>query len=204
VHYLEADYNQSTTLGNTTYNLSGTAFNLGLADTEIFARKRLWQGRIAKNSAVFSLQPLLKLPSVYYAGGNPRSGTAYPDAELRLQGGYNFFMLNTHHFATLDLAYRKRFGQWHDQLKADATLGLNIHRNYTLLLQSFLTHRLNDYSPNNRTSAVINDYNLLKAQASIVYHLNTHTHVQLGGFNHVYARNTGDGYGFLMSVWRSF
>lgn len=199
---LESDFLQYTPSGNS--YLSGTKYNYGLADSEFFLRKRLWQGTLAKKGAVFSVQPLVKLPSFYYSGDDPRGGTDNFDAELRLQGGYNFSLLQQDHFATLNLGYRKRFGEWHDQIKADSTVGFTLNRHFSLLLQAFLTRRMEDNARAVISNATVNDYDLVKTQASLVYNLNRRTRIQIGSFHHLYARNTGDGQGFLLSLWREF
>lgn len=201
-HRLTADYARYHPTANTV--VTGTDRNYGLADPELFLRKRLWQGQLLGKSAVLSVQPLLKAPGFYYYGGNPRSGTDTFDAELRLQGGINFSLLGHSHFATADLAYRKRFGQWRDQFRADTTLGFNLSSDFTLLMQNFVTRRVEGTARRSSTSAQVNDYDLVKSQASIVYRVNNTTRVQLGAFRHMYARNTGDGEGFLLSLWREF
>lgn len=178
----------------------GTAHNIGIADVELFARTPLWQGE----SAVLSVQPLIKLPSWYQYDGNPRSGTDTMDAELRLQGGVGFDLWGHHHFATLDLAYRKRTGDWHDQWKMDATLGIAVHQRWTILPQLFITQRAEGTTPNVMTSAAVSDYDLIKGQLSAVYQVNPRTRLQLGVFSHLRARNTGDGEGMLASVWLTF
>lgn len=201
VHRLAADYRRYEATSPTVVH--GTDDNYGLADTEFFLRKRLWQGLALGNHSVLSVQPLLKLPSLYQNGGNPRSGTDNFDAEIQLQGGMSFEFLNRHHFATLGLAYRKRMGDWGDQFKTDATLGFSLTPHFTLLVQQFMTQRSGDTAAANSSSEV-SDYDLIKAQASIVYHLTTDTHIQFGGFRHMHARNTGDGEGVLLSLWKEF
>lgn len=202
LHGLAADYHSYNAVSNTL--TSGSDKNYGLADSEFFLRKRFWQGTLAGNNAVFSVQPLVKLPSLYYSSDNPRAGTDNFDTELRLQGGYNFSLLNHDHFAILDVGYRKRFGEWRDQFKTDSTLGITLSNRTMLLLQSFFTSRTEGNTHVTLSNAAVNDYDLLKAQASVVYRINDRTRVQVGGFSHLYARNTGNGEGFLLSLWREF
>lgn len=202
LHRLSADYAHYTPSSPTAAN--GTEVNYGLADTEFFFRQRLWQGQWIGNDAVLSVQPLIKLPSWYNQGGNPRGGTDNFDTELRLRGGYNFSLFERTHFALLDLAYRKRFGEWRDQLKSDMTLGFQLNDSFTLLVQNFITQRLEGTARDTSVSGAVNDYDLLKAQVSLVYRLTPATRIQIGGFTHARARNTGDGEGVLLSLWREF
>lgn len=181
-----------------------TEENYGLADTEFFFRQRLWQGEINGYDTRFSLQPLLKLPSLYLDAGNPRGGTDDFDAELRLQMGISFPLFDRHHFLATDAAYRKRFGEWRDQFRSDSTLGLQLADRTLLLSQLFLIQRTEGTARHTSTSAAVNDYDLLKAQISVAYSLTDDLRIQIGGFRHIQARNTGDGEGLLLSLWREF
>lgn len=174
--------------------------NVGLGDTELFLRKRLWHNERAS----ISLQPLLKLPAWYKHAGSPHSGTSDFDAELRLQGGYNFTLNGKHHYAIAETGYRKRLGAWQDQLKTDFTLGWQMSGTTTLLPQLFVTQRVNGDGRGIQELSEISDYDLIKSQFSIVYTLNAKTRLQLGIFKDIYARNTGAGEGMLIGLWHSF
>lgn len=178
--------------------------NYGLADSEFFLRRSLWQGDLFGQRTHFAVQPLIKLPSLYLEGGNPRSGTDNFDAELRLQSGTSFRLLSRNHFISADIAYRKRFGDWRDQLKADSALGLTLNNHIMLLSQVFLTQRIEGSNSSFNSNAVIRDYDLLKGQASVVYRINDSIRIQAGGFKHLHASNTGDGHGVFLSLWRDF
>lgn len=178
--------------------------NYGLADSEFFLRQKLWQGNIYGLDAHVSLQPLVKLPSAYLDAGAPRSGTDSFDVEMRLQSGISFPLYDRHHFLAADIAYRKRGGAWRNQIKADVSLGMTLTDRVMLLSQFHLTERPNGTANPATSSATVNDYDLWKAQASLVLRLTDSTRVQFGGYKHIYARNTGDGEGLIFSVWREF
>lgn len=201
-HRLSADYAHYTPTSPVAQ--TGNDSNYGLADSEFFLRKRLWRGEFLGRDTVFSIQPLIKLPSWYYEGGNPRGGTDNFDAELRLLVGYHFTFLEREHFSAVSIAYRKRMGDWRDQVKSEATIGLNLTDRIMFLMQNFTTQRVERSYHSINSSATVNDYDLVKTQLSIVYKLNERTHIQLGGFEHIQARNTGDGGGFLLSLWKEF
>ena len=178
----------------------GTAINYGIADPEFFIRKRLWHNE----QTVISIQPLIKLPSFYHNPGNPRGGTDDMDGEIRLQGGYGFDYFSRHHYVTTDVGYRKRLGEWGDQLKLDATAGLSLTDSVTLMPQLFLTKRIGDANVGSFTSATVNDYDLLKGQLSVVWQATPSMAFQLGAFSHLYARHTGDGGGVIAGLWYHF
>lgn len=174
--------------------------NTGLSDTEFFTRFRLaqWEG------GVLSAQPLIKLPSLYATGGLPRSGTEEFDAELRLMAGHGVSLWGQSHYSALEVAYRSRFGEPGDQFRADFTLGVRPDGQWLLLPQLFTTWRIDAPAAAGFTQSGQDDYDLVKAQFSAVYQLTDEWALQAGGFQHLYARNTGAGGGALVALWKRF
>ena len=108
------------------------------------------------------------------------------------------------HYTIIEPAYRTRFGQWADQIKMDATLGITLHERFMMMPQLNYTQAVGDNTLAVNSSGVISDYDLLKATVSIIYRYNHDTRLQAGGFAHLQERNTGRGGGLLFSVWREF
>lgn len=203
--YGEYGWDDTLTLGgnvalNATTTQAANEWNHGISDPEFFARKRLWKG----DSAVFSLQPLVKLPSVSRDSRLPRSGTREWDAELRLLGGTSFQWINHHHYFDAGLAYRKRFGDLADQVRFDLTLGLRATEKLTIMPQLFTTWRLEEPNRSDRAQIFENDYNLVKPQLSAVYALTESSALQGGFFHDVYGKNSGQGSGVFISTWHKF
>lgn len=172
-------------------------WNYGLSDPSLFLRWRIWENE----STVLSVQPWLKLPSLYLRDSLPRGGTTQSDMEMRLLGGHSFEWNNQYHFVNLESGYRKRFGHPSDQLRADISVGFRLSAQLMILSQLFTTWRLNVPDMTRFTQNTADDYNLVKPQLSAVYQLTQHTHLQAGAFYHAYGRNTGNGSGLLLSVW---
>ncbi len=208
--YGEYGFTPNVTLGFNTFvdyvsgenpDLAGDRnHNAGLADSELFARLRLWE----RDSAIISIQPLVKLPSLYASDSLPRSGSEDFDGELRLMGGYGFAAAGHNHYLSAEAAYRKRFGGPADQFRVDVTLGLRPAENWLILPQIFTTWRVNAPSGAAFTQSGQDDYDLVKAQLSAVYEFSDNMGIQLGGFSHVRARNTGAGGGGLLALWKRF
>lgn len=196
---LEAGFKESyPDLG---FELSGTNSNYGLVDPEIFARIRLWE----QDGWTLAFQPMLKMPSFYLNGGNPRGGTDDFDIEPRLQLGYGFDAFGKHHYVRLDGGYRKRMGDWQDQWKLEATLGVALTENLTLMPQLFITERAEGKGGSFIASSGVNqEYDLTKGQISFIYQITPAVGVQIGGFTHLHARNTGDGDGVIAGLWYQF
>lgn len=204
--YAEMGWKEGTTLGTTLSlaQVTGTNMprhisgkNYGISDPALFLRQRLWQGE----RMVFSVQPLLKLPSYFSNDVLPRSGTTQIDAELRLLAGSSFPLWGKEHFANLELAYRKRFDKPEDQLRMDATLGFSLSQNWQILPQLSVIHSLADLGSAAFTQTPQDDFHLLKPQLSVLYHYNDTLTFQAGGYSHLRGRNTGAGDGVLFSLW---
>lgn len=178
----------------------GRRHNSGLSDPEVFARARLWE----EGPAVISVQPLLKLPSLYASGGLPKSGSGEFDSELRLLAGYGFYTGGLDHFASAETAYRRRYGDPSDQFHAAFTLGLRPADKWLILPQVFAVWRVNAPGGSAFTQSGEDDYDLVKTQLSAVYEWTEDTGVQIGAFRNARARNTGGGGGALIAVWKRF
>jgi len=174
--------------------------NWGLSDTELFARQKIWE----QDGMVLALQPLVKLPSFYQHGELPQSGTDDFDVEAMLQGGYSFSAYGQHHFIAADIGYRARGGEPNDQVKANITVGARLDENWLILPQLFSTWRTNSSTGATFTQSGQDDYNLVKLQLSAAYALDESTTVQLGGYSHVWAENSGAGGGVILSLWKQF
>lgn len=174
--------------------------NYSLSDTELFARVRLYQS----NDWVFSLQPLLKLPSVTRYNTSPRAGSKYTDAELSGQFGTHFDWFGKSHFTTLSVGYRHRFDFPKDQFKADWTTGFNLNERWQLTPHLTYTGRIGAKSNTGFTQSGQDDYNLLSLQISAKYALDERTAVELGAFSHSDGDNTGAGGGVILAWWKRF
>ena len=173
----------------------GTDTNLGMAETEAFARYRFFE----RGHTVLSVQPLIKLPSLY-TNDDPKAGRSQMDAELAVLGGYTFEWMGKEHFTEAKAAYRHRFGELDDQYKFDATVGFTLTPDWQLMPKMFLVRDAGKHTSQTSVSGQ-SDYDLSKLQLSAVYHLDEAYAVEFGGFRHMDGENTGAGGGVLASFW---
>lgn len=179
----------------------GQQVNYGITDAELFLRRRLWQTA----GIVLSAQPLVKLPRLEARDNAAALGSPHPEAALSLHAGFDFSHGKLNHYADFSLGYRKRFGESSDQIAYTETIAFSPAKPLTVLLQSFGTYSMEGtFDPSSFTLSSRDDYHLLTLQASVVYHMDSRTSVQLGAFDHVMGANTGSGHGFLFAVWRNF
>ncbi len=174
--------------------------NLMLSDVELFSRVRVAHGE----DWVFSLQPLIKFPSLYHHSDAPRSGSEFFDAELSAQAGKSFSAFGQSHFTTFSAGYRHRFDTPKDQIKLEWAAGLTLDDHWMLLPQVAYTGRIDAAANSTFTQSGQDDYNLLKLQLSGRYHLSDFWALEGGAFVHGWGENTGSGGGVVFALWRQF
>ncbi len=196
--YLQQDVSETINFGqrgSITHHY--TAENIGLTDSELFARQRLWQ----RNGLVISFQPLVKFPSLYHADHLPKGGSDSFDIENSLLTGYSFPLWDRYHFIDLRLGYRHRLDTLlNDQIKADAKLGIAIDESWYLIPAITYTHATAHTPQIAFAESGLNDYDLLKLECSVLFRVNPELYFSAGAFAHASGTNTGEGYGIMIST----
>lgn len=175
--------------------------NQGVDGVELFARKKLWQGR----NAVISVQPMLRTPRLTSTGSFPELGEDFWSGELRILGGYGFGGQKINpYFVTAELGYRMRTEGAADQIRTQLGGGWHMAPRWMLLGNYTRIDNFGGYGVGAPVITPESNYSLHKLEASAVFSLNKSYAFQLGAFQHVYARNTGAGGGALFSLWHKF
>jgi hypothetical protein len=188
--------------------------HVSIVEMELFARKKLWQ----QDNFILSIQPLIKSPCMVISGGGPQFVNNTADVELRTLAGYGFKWDNDdmripfagqQHFVDFELAYRKRGGQFADQLKLDSTLGLRASKKVLFLAQIFSTISVGDEPVrgvigNNQLYLEKDSFYSVKAQISGITKLKDNRAVQISLFSEVLGKNSGQGNGVSFSIWYGF
>lgn len=183
------------------YSLGGAGRNktLGLSYIELFARTKVWVG----DFWIVSAQALVKFPGANSFDREPFIEAASRDMEGRILFGRNGSLLphklDLRYFTSIEAGFRRRDGNASDQLRADTTFGLNLSQDYQMILQSFNIAALGGKQVKPAT-----DYDLYKAQISVVRKLPRAMSVQFGGFTEFAGRNTGAGNALFLAVWSQF
>ncbi len=220
--YTKAEYNPYIEYGMTpdrTFGMSGAlqylhqeagagvteSENFGLSDMEFFVRQRVHQRQFANgSSAVFSLQPLVKIPTGYDSDRTLNLGNGQVDVELRGLAGYGFTQGGRHHFINLEAAYRYRFEAPSDEVRGAAAFGYRLTDDFMVLSQLDGRLALGDGDSARVIRGNIQDADVLKLSLSGVYYFTPGTALQVGAFYDAIARNTGQGSGVLLSIWTEF
>jgi hypothetical protein len=174
--------------------------NYGLADTELFARVRLWQ----PENAVLSIQPLVKLPSRFGESGLPRGGSRSTDMELNLLYGTAGTYWGMPYYTDMRVGYRTRSRDLSPQWRTDLAIGVMVSEHWQIIpaLRSVIATD----APENITFREDGeqDYDLAKAELTVAYHLGAKRWVQATAFDHVAGIQTGAGRGFALGFAQRF
>lgn len=142
----------------------------------------------------------------YKSDLNPAPGNHQQDLEGRMLVGRGGDWGERHWFWDAEAGYRYRTGAPADQVGADLTGGLEVMRGVMLLGQfnSIVGMRNGEpLSPNSNPNAQ-SDFDLYKAQGSVVLRVARQTRVQMGWGHTLAGRNTGRGGTYVIGLWHSF
>jgi len=209
--YVEFGLSDRTTLVVDAYipflgyrDIYGRLNSAGWGDSEVGIRRRITS---LTSPWVFSAQGTVLFPG-YPADRTPPPGNHNVDVEARvlLGHGEQFSSEKRNFFWDLEAAYRYRNGPPADQVRIDATVGIEPLRRILLLQQFFAIKGLRNGSPitADTNPNAQSDFDLCKIQSSLAFKLDKNTRVQVGWVGTVGGRNTGHGSTPLISLWRNF
>lgn len=201
--YLEYGLRDWLTLGGSTYlqRVDQSANdNYGIADSELFARIRVWQPK----GAVLSLQPLFKLPSYFGESGLPRGGSRSTDAELNLLYGTSGTRWGFPYYTDMRVGYRVRGRGLQPQWRTDIALGVMLSDHWQVI-PAFRGVAAAKYDENSifRQDGE-QDYDLAKAELTVAYHVDERRWVYGTLYDHVAGAFTGTGTGVSFGFARRF
>lgn len=200
--YGEYGWNNTLTFGTNLFlnraSQNGST-NIGIADSELFARLLVWKD----NHSVLSLQPLIKLPSLYEQSGSPRGGTDSTDIELSVLFGHSFRLLSETDYVDARIGYRTRNNGLNAQWRTDIAYGITLTDTLQIIsaMRVITATQLEAETFSNNGEL---DYDLSKAELSALYHLNDGQAVQFSYFAHIAGRQTGSGQGISVGFTQRF
>lgn len=176
-----------------------TSRSIESSDTEAFARIRLWNDDLS----VFSVQPTLYTPATSRDTNQTNTGGRKFSMGMKSSYGRNYRLLDKWHYADVSAEYVQRLGKESNQLKFEATTGLNIDRHWQVMPQLFVTRNLGGMKDPRTLRNPPNDYDLTKISLTGQYRFNRTNALQLSAFKHVDGKNTGAGSGIGINYVRS-
>lgn len=201
--YAEYGANENWTVGTNLFfnrvEQSGGQNN-GLADSELFARRKLYKTQ--KN--ILSLQPLIKLRSYYNNDAPPRGGSTSTDAELSLLAGTKTPLVNAEDYVDARLGYRTRNHDLANQIRYDVSMGLHIMPQVQIIpaIRGVVVENPNDTQTFREDGE--QDSQWLKAEITALYTLHESAWLQASLFQHVMGEQSGAGRGISIGAGRRF
>ncbi|MEZ5894197.1 MAG: hypothetical protein R3C58_13770 [Parvularculaceae bacterium] len=120
------------------------------------------------------------------------------DLEIAALYGINIRPAPLKMFAAAEAGYRRRFGDPADQLRFQATVGVEPHKRILFLAEAFGTYSLRNEDLGGA------DYDIVKLQSSLVARLTQRMAVQAGASKEVAGRNLARGHAFFIGFWSAF
>lgn len=209
--YFEYGLTNSTTLIVNSFvpmlrfsNKYSTENSFGLGDIEVGVRHRLSPRR---TPWIVSIQGSVQVPA-YSAYRNPAPGNHQVDAEMRFLLGRGYQIMNERKnvFWDVETAFRYRNGGPADEVRMDGTAGINLTSRVMFDAQFFGIKGLRNGSSfvEGSNPNVQADFDLYKAQASLVFRVAPRTRLQVGWNDAFAGRNTGTGQTALLALWFDF
>jgi hypothetical protein len=175
----------------------------GFGDIEASVRRRLCSLR---SPWVFSTQGTFKFPA-YSVNRSPASGNHQIDLEERLLVAHGYTLPHGRSaFWDAEAAYRYRFGPPADQIRVDGSVGMDVAKRVMVIGQVFCLKGLHNGQPlqPNENPNLQSDFDLYKAQASLMLGMSKRTKMMLGWNDTFAGRNTGKGATSQVGILWSF
>jgi len=183
-------------------NSSSSESSAGFGDIEAAIKRRF---NSTESKWALSGQFTVLFPA-YSVSRNPAPGNHNLDVEGRVMAGRGLTLAKHHAFYDAELAYRYRNGAPADQVRADASAGLDAARWLTLMGQFFAIKGMRNGEPltvNSNPNAQ-SDFDLYKYQPSVLFNFRHGTRLQVGMNSSFSGRNTGTGHAAILALWKTF
>ena len=162
----------------------------GFGATGIFVMKRIAQGRLG----VLAIQPRVDLPLLYNTDDRPVLGPIKAEAEIRLLYGTGYGIGSRRGWISASVG-GSPWRHGNDEIRYDATIGLDAGRGWTLMAQTFNVAAL----PSEGQTGV--PYSATKVGASAVYHVSKQLGIVGGYYAGVAGKNTAREKTFSLGIW---
>ncbi|WP_425409969.1 hypothetical protein [Hyphococcus sp.] len=199
--YVEFGLTENITLGGkalygTTWFTRGPDVDTanGFSEIEAFAQYQF----LRNNTHAGSVRIAAAKPARFQSGARTILQSDKFDTELAALYGRNLIRAPIKVFTAIETGYRKRWGDAADQIKSQATIGVEPSSRLLFLLEGFSTFSLRNERDNGA------DFDVVKVQPSIVFRFSSKWAVQAGVSEEIAGRNLELGRTYFIGVWSSF
>jgi len=199
--YVEYGLTQKTTLGakaryGTTWLTSGATIETasGFSEIEGFVQRQVFR----TPAHVGAVKLIAARPSDFSSGVRAGLQSDGFDLEAQFSYGRTVKVEPFKVFMTGEAGYRRRFGDAADQVRLNASIGVEPSSRLLLLVDTFSTVSVG----NEKTGGA--DYDIVKIQPSIVWRVSPRFSAQAGLSEEVAGRNLALGRTFFIGLWTRF
>lgn len=166
----------------------------GLSEIEGFTQYTF----LRREKDIFSLRAAGSRPASLSVGARPELATDGVDGDFRFLYGRTLLDKRMKLFVTTETGYRLRLGEAADQARIDFSLGFEPTRTWLILteLQSAISIK------NNTPQGA--DFDVVKAQPSVVWRFSQRYALRVGGVIELAARGFTPGSGAFLAFWSTF
>lgn len=172
----------------------GDAVRTGIGEAEFSFQRQLLRG--PRSAAALSVSGAWteRLAN----GARAAFGGHEADVEVRALYGRELALQPIRTFTVGEIAYRRRFDNAADQIRADALVGIEPSRRFLILLEARSQISLRNPGP------LGDDYDVIKARSSVVWRLTPRWALVAGGEKEFAARGIAPGTSVHVGVWSEF
>lgn len=170
--------------------------NAGVTELELFLRQQVME----KNNYVFSIQPLIKLPSYIVEESNSDFNNSQLATELKFLGGYSF----DKHYVHSEIGIRHFFDTDSPSLSFDIGAGIKLNKYWTFIPSLSSTFYNRALLLDSFTDQKNIKYDLVKLQLTTLYEMSDQYALQFGAYKDIYGKETGAGNSFIIALWKRF
>lgn len=175
-------------------NASGSFSRSGLTEGEAFLQRQILRGDHSATA--------LKIAGVYdgdaAAGARVGASAGGVSVDVRALHGRDLVLRPFKMFLAAEGGYRRRFEGSADQLRAELLVGLEPTRSLLFMLETQTTRSLRN------EEAGLDDFDVTKAQATLVWRATRRWAVLGGARQEFAARNIEPGSAFFLGLWTEF
>lgn len=178
----------------------GDDSNIGLADSELFARMKLAE----YEGYVLSIQPLIKLPSLHEDRDPPRAGSRSFDEELSLLLGGKYPIISERDYIDMRVGYRNRSRHLNGQYRIDVAYGIYLSEQLAVIpaYRSVIAQQIDDNATFREDGE--QDFDLHKLELGLAWQYAPDQYALFSVYSHVAGSFTGAGEGFTLGLGWQF
>jgi len=166
----------------------------GFSEGEVFGQYQAFRSHAHAGAVKLAVAR----PAKFLSGSRPELQSDGVDVTISTLYGRNLLIKPVKIFTSTEIGYRKRFSDSADQIRIDATIGMEPSDKLLFLIDFFSTISLQNETDGGA------DFDIVKAQPSLLWRATDRWAFQLGLTEEITGRNISRGRTFFVGLWSRF